>query len=160
MECKVEQVIETGLEGGAGNLVICRVLMMHINDDVLNEAQGIDPHKIDLVARMGQDYYCRASGAAVFEVAKPNTQLGIGIDALPLTIRHSAVLTGNHLGMLANVHEMPTVDPAFSDARVRDIVQYFSINPAEMESELHHYAAVLLNEGKVQEAWQVLLAGG
>jgi flavin reductase (DIM6/NTAB) family NADH-FMN oxidoreductase RutF len=160
MECKVEQVIETGQEGGAGNLVICRVLVMHINDDVLDEAQRIDPHKIDLVARMGQDYYCRASGTAVFEVAKPNTQLGIGIDTLPLAIRHSTVLTGNHLGMLGNVHEMPTVDPAFSDTRVRDIVQYFSINPTEMESELHHYAAVLLNEGKVKEAWQVLLAGG
>jgi flavin reductase (DIM6/NTAB) family NADH-FMN oxidoreductase RutF len=159
MECKVEQIIETGQEGGAGNLVICRVLMMHINDDVLDEAQRIDPHKIDLVARMGQDYYCRASGNAVFEVSKPNTQLGIGIDALPLPIRHSAILTGNHLGMLANVHDMPTVDPAFSDERVRDIVQYFSINPVEMENELHHYAATLLNEGKVKEAWQVLLAG-
>lgn len=159
IECKVEQIIETGQEGGAGNLVICRVLMMHINDGVLNEAQQIDPHKIDLVARMGQDYYCRASGNAIFGVAKPNTQLGIGIDALPLAIRHSTVLTGNHLGMLANVNEMPTVDPAFSDTRVRDIVQYFSINPTEMENELHHYAATLLNDGKVKEAWQVLLAG-
>jgi flavin reductase (DIM6/NTAB) family NADH-FMN oxidoreductase RutF len=159
MECRVEQVIETGQEGGAGNLVICRVLMMHIKDDILDADQKIDPHKIDLVARMGQDYYCRASGNAVFEVSKPNTQLGIGIDALPPSIRHSEVLTGNHLGMLANVNELPLINPAFSDQRMRDIIQYFSINPPEMEKELHHYAALLLQEGRAKEAWQVLLAG-
>jgi flavin reductase (DIM6/NTAB) family NADH-FMN oxidoreductase RutF len=159
MECRVEDVIETGQEGGAGNLVICQVLMMHINDDLLDNDQKISPHKIDLVARMGYDYYCRASGAAVFEVAKPNTQLGIGMDALAASIKNSTVLTGNDLGMLANVHEIPVIDPAFYDERLRDIIQYFSINPGEMEQELHHYAKVLLQEGKVQAAWQVLLAG-
>ena len=158
MECRVMDIIETGTEGGAGNLVICQVLLMHINDEVLNEAGQIDPQKIDLVARMGADYYCRASGAAVFEVGKPNTQLGIGFDALPASIKNSAVLTGNHLGMLANVHEMPAIDPAFDDARLRDIVQYFAINPPEMEKELHLYARNLLEEGRVQDAWQVLMA--
>jgi len=159
MECRVEQVIETGTEGGAGNLVICRVLMMHINDHVLDAENKIDPHKIDLVARMGGDYYCRASGSAVFEVPKPNTQLGIGMDALPPAIRNSRVLSGNDLGMLANVHELPVIDPAFYDERLRDIIQYFAINPGEMEEELHHYAKSLLNEGKVRDAWQMLLAG-
>ncbi|HSK12006.1 MAG TPA: flavin reductase family protein [Phnomibacter sp.] len=159
MECEVKEVIETGKEGGAGNLIICRVLVMHINDAILDTENRIDPHKIDLVARMGRDHYCRASGAAVFEVAKPNTQLGIGMDALPAAIRNSTVLTGNHLGMLANVHELPTIDPAFHDARVRDIVQYFAIDPREMERELHHYAQSLLDEGRTSDAWQVLLAG-
>ena len=159
MECRVEQVIETGTEGGAGNLVICRVLMMHINDNILDAGHKIDPHKIDLVARMGADYYCRASGSAVFEVPKPNTLLGIGMDCLPPSIRNSTVLTGNDLGLLANVHEMPQVNPAFYDVRLRDIIQYFAINPGEMENELHHYAKTLLEEGRVQEAWQVLLAG-
>jgi hypothetical protein len=159
MECKVEQVIETGTEGGAGNLIICRVLMMHINEDILDAENKIDPQKIDLVARMGADYYCRASGNAVFEVAKPNTQLGIGIDALPDAIKNSQVLTGNNLGMLANVHEMPLIDPSFDDNRLREIIQYFAINPGEMEMELHHYAKILLDDGRVQEAWQVLLAG-
>lgn len=159
MECRVEQIIETGTEGGAGNLVICRVLMMHINETILDAENKIDPHKIDLVARMGGDYYCRASGPAVFEVGKPNTKLGIGMDALPPAIRNSRVLNGNHLGMLANVHEFPEINPGFYDQRLRDIVQYFSINPGEMEEELHHYAKLLLDEGKVQEAWQVLLAG-
>jgi flavin reductase (DIM6/NTAB) family NADH-FMN oxidoreductase RutF len=159
LECRVEQVIETGTEGGAGNLVICRVLMMHINDNILDAGHKIDPHKIDLVARMGADYYCRASGSAVFEVPKPNTLLGIGMDCLPPSIRNSTVLTGNDLGLLANVHEMPQVNPAFYDVRLRDIIQYFAINPGEMENELHHYAKTLLEEGRVQEAWQVLLAG-
>jgi flavin reductase (DIM6/NTAB) family NADH-FMN oxidoreductase RutF len=160
MECKVRQIIETGTEGGAGNLVICDLLVMHINDAVLNGQGQIDPHKIDLVARMGQDYYCRASGSAVFAVPKPNTQLGIGFDQLPAGIRHSRVLTGNHLGMLANVSEIPAVDPSFDDEHVKHIVQYYSLNPDEMENELHLHAAQLLDAGKVHQAWQVLLAAG
>lgn len=158
MECKVREVIETGTEGGAGNLVVCQVLLMHINDDILNDKKQIDPHKIDLVARMGADHYCRASGNAVFDVAKPNTQLGIGLDALPETIRSSKILTGNNLGQLANVHEIPFVDPAFSDDKLKNIIQYFSINPDEMDKELHKYAKELLDAGKVNDAWQVLLA--
>jgi len=158
MECKVREVIETGTEGGAGNLVVCEVLVMHINDDILNEKNQIDPHKIDLVARMGADHYCRASGNAVFDVAKPNTQLGIGVDALPESIRSSKILTGNNLGQLANVHEMPFVDPAFSDDKLKNIIQYFSINPDEMDNELHKYAKELLDSGKINEAWQILLA--
>ncbi len=158
LECKVRQVIETGTEGGAGNLVICEVLVMHINDEVLDEQQRIDPHKIDLVARMGQDYYCRASGAAVFEVPKPNTQLGIGIDNLPAAIRSSKILSGNNLGLLANVFALPDINPAFDDNRVKQIVQYYSISPDEMEKELHNYAKALLDAGQVNEAWQVLLS--
>jgi flavin reductase (DIM6/NTAB) family NADH-FMN oxidoreductase RutF len=158
LECKVRDIIETGTEGGAGNLIICEVLVMHINDNILNEKNQIDPHKIDLVARMGGDFYCRASGAAVFEVAKPNTQLGIGVDALPESIRNSNILTGNNLGQLANVHEQPFVDATFNDGKLKNIIQYFSINPEEMEKELHAYAKELLNSGKVQQAWQVLLA--
>jgi flavin reductase (DIM6/NTAB) family NADH-FMN oxidoreductase RutF len=158
MECKVRDIIETGTEGGAGNLIICEVLVMHINDNILNEKNQIDPHKIDLVARMGGDFYCRASGAAVFEVAKPNTQLGIGVDALPESIRNSNILTGNNLGLLANVHELPFVDATFNDDKLKNIIQYFSINPDDMDKELHAYAKELLDSGKVQQAWQVLLA--
>jgi flavin reductase (DIM6/NTAB) family NADH-FMN oxidoreductase RutF len=158
IECKVRDIIETGTEGGAGNLIICEVLVMHINDIILDEKKQIDPHKIDLVARMGGDFYCRASGSAVFEVAKPNTQMGIGVDSLPESIRKSKVLTGNNLGLLANVHEMPFVDPTFNDDKLKNIIQYFSINPDEMDAELHRYAKELLDAGKVNEAWQVLLA--
>jgi flavin reductase (DIM6/NTAB) family NADH-FMN oxidoreductase RutF len=157
LECKVTNIIETGTEGGAGNLIICEVLMMHINDAVLNDNRQIDPWKIDLVARMGGDYYCRANGNAIFEVAKPNTQLGIGVDALPADVKGSTVLTGNNLGQLANVHQLPVVDTSFADDTVKNIVQYYSINPAEMEKELHTYAKQLLDAGKVAQAWQVLL---
>lgn len=159
MECKVLQVIETGSEGGAGNLVICQMLAMHINDAVLNEQRQIDPHLIDLVARMGFDYYCRASGSAVFEVPKPNTLPGIGFDQLPANIRQSTILSGNNLGLLANINELPSIDPAFNDDGLKQIIQYYSINPEDMEKELHHYARTLLAEGKLNEAWQVLLAG-
>src|SRR5580658_557849 len=109
LECKVLQVIETGKEGGAANLIICEVLCMHIDDNVLDSQGRIDPHKIDLVARMGGDYYCRASGSAIFEVHKPNVELGVGVDALPEHIRHSSILTGNDLGMLGNVTSIPVV---------------------------------------------------
>lgn len=158
-ECVVKQIIETGTEGGAGNLVICEPLLIHISDTILDAKGAIDPHKIDLVARMGADYYCRASGAAVFEVAKPNTSLGIGIDALPVSIRNSNVLTGNNLAQLANVNQQPVVDAAYTDDHLKNIFQYYSIAPDEMEKELHLHAKQLLDNNKVQEAWQVLLAG-
>jgi flavin reductase (DIM6/NTAB) family NADH-FMN oxidoreductase RutF len=159
-ECIVRQIIATGQEGGAGNLIICEPVLIHVNDEILNEKGVIDPHKIDLVARMGADYYCRASGAAVFEVAKPNTSLGIGVDALPVAIRQSHILTGNNLAQLANVHELPVIDPAFEDDHLKNIFQYYSITPEEMEKELHRHAQQLLEKGKIQEAWQVLLADG
>ncbi|WP_199417088.1 flavin reductase family protein [Chitinophaga silvatica] len=159
IECIVKEIIETGQEGGAGNLVICEPVMLHINDEILNANGKIDPHKIDLVARMGGDFYCRASGDAVFEVAKPNTKLGIGVDALPANIRNSNILTGNNLGQLGNVHEMPFIDPAFHDDHLKNIIQYYSVTPDEMEKELHAYAKTLLDQGRVEAAWQVLLAG-
>jgi flavin reductase (DIM6/NTAB) family NADH-FMN oxidoreductase RutF len=158
MECKVLQVIETGDEGGAGNIVVCQVLAMHVKESTLNDAGLIDPQKIDLVARMGGDYYCRASGDSVFVVPKPNTEKGIGFDQLPVSIRNSNILCGNDLGMLANVAELPVIDPSFDDDNLKQIVQYFSINPDDMERELHSYAKKLLAKGSVHEAWQVLLA--
>jgi flavin reductase (DIM6/NTAB) family NADH-FMN oxidoreductase RutF len=159
MECKVMQVIETGTQGGAGNLVVCELLAMHINDAVLNDRQQIDPHQIDLVARMGFDFYCRASGDAVFEVPKPNTQIAIGLDQLPADIRTSGILTGNDLGKLANVNELPVIDASYDNDTLKQIIQYYAISPDDMEKELHYYAKKLLAENKVNEAWQVLLAG-
>lgn len=159
MECKVVEVKPLGSEGGAGNLVICEVLRMHVDDSILNaEGTMIDQRKLQLIARLGGDWYCKVDEQNLFHVAKPNTQLGIGIDALPETIRNSAVLTGNNLGQLANVHEYPTVDATFEDERLKNIIQYFSINPEEMDKELHKYAKELLDAGNVTEAWQVLLA--
>lgn len=158
MECKVLEIKPLGEQGGAGNLVICEVLRIHIDDSLLVDNKNIDQTRLEHVARLGGDWYCHVSKDNLFKVPKPNIKLGIGFDALPAGIRHSKYLTGNHLGQLANVHEMPVVQPSFDDDHLKNIVQYFSVNPEDMEKELHLYAARLLDQGKVDEAWQVLLA--
>ena len=158
MECKVLEVKHLGTEGGAGNLIICEIMMMHINENVLGENGKIDQLKLHHVARLGGNWYAKINADNLFEVEKPNVELGIGFDNLPETIKNSKILTGNHLGQLANVHEVQVINPAFEDEKLKYIFQYFSINPIEMEKELHLYAAELLNKGKVVEAWQVLLA--
>ncbi len=158
LECKVTQIIEMGNEGGAANLIICEVLCMHIDDNVLDEQGRIDPNKIDLVARMGADYYCRASGAAVFEVAKPNLSLGVGVDALPEQIRNSSVLTGNNLGLLGNCTSIPVITPLADDSRLNDIFKDHTHNEDAKVHALHSYAKELLDAGNVDKAWQVLLA--
>jgi flavin reductase (DIM6/NTAB) family NADH-FMN oxidoreductase RutF len=158
LECKVLEVKTLGNEGGAGNLVICEVLLMHINDTLLTEDKKFDQTKLELVARLGADWYCRVTPGNLFQVKKPNIHLGIGIDALPESIRFSKILSGNHLGQLANVEALPVVEPSFDDEHLKNIFQYYSINPVEMEKEIHLYAAKLLDEGKVHEAWQALLA--
>jgi flavin reductase (DIM6/NTAB) family NADH-FMN oxidoreductase RutF len=157
LECKVLEVKATGEEGGAGNLVICEVICMHINDDVLNEQLQIDPHKIDLVARMGGDFYCRASGNAVFEVAKPNLNLGVGVDQLPEAIRLSKVLTGNHLGVLGNCTLVPEIDEAFSDEHLNELLSRSYTSTEERINALHTYAKELIDANKIDQAWQVLL---
>ncbi|HMK17980.1 MAG TPA: flavin reductase family protein [Chitinophagaceae bacterium] len=159
MECKVLEVKPLGTEGGAGNLVICEVMKMHIDDSLLDENKKLDQRKIHHIARLGGDWYCKVDETNLFMVPKPNTELGIGVDALPESIRNSDILTGNDLGHLANVREMPVIEPSFDDTHLKNIIQYYSLNPDDMEKELHAYAKKLLAEGKVREAWQVLLAG-
>ncbi len=158
LECKVLEIKPLGTGGGAGNLVICEVLCMHIDESILDENKKIDQTKIHHVARLGGDWYAKVDETNLFKVAKPNTQLGIGIDALPEGIRNSRILSGNHLGQLANVNEMPFVDPTFNDDKLKQIIQYYSIDPNNMDVELHRYASQLLDEGKVSEAWQILLS--
>lgn len=159
LECKVLQVMETGHEGGAGNLVICEMVCMHIDDRILNENSQIDPHKIDLVARMGGDYYCRASGSAVFTVPKPNQQLGIGIDALPEKIRNSTILTGNDLGILGNCASIPVVSDVLYDDRLSQIIKDYGSDEAGRLNALHLYAKELMEAGNIEKAWEVLLSG-
>jgi flavin reductase (DIM6/NTAB) family NADH-FMN oxidoreductase RutF len=158
MECEVLEIKSLGKEGGAGNLIICEVLLMHINENILGGNGQIDQRKLDLAARLGNNWYARINTDNLFEVEKPHTNLGIGIDQLPESIKNSKILSGNHLGQLANVHELPFVDPAFEDDKLKNIFQYYSLNPEEMEKELHLYAAELLDQRMVKEAWQVLLA--
>jgi len=158
LECKVLEIKSLGNTAGAGNLVIAEVLCMHIDETILNnEGTMIDQRKVQHVARLGGNWYSVVNEQSLFQVLKPNTQLGIGVDALPESIRNSSILTGNNLGMLANVNEMPVIDACFEDDKLKNIFQYYSLNPDEMEKELHQYAKELLDTGKVNEAWQVLL---
>lgn len=160
LECKVKQVIELGTEGGAGNLVICEVVLMHISEDVLDANKNIDPQKIDLVARMGSNYYCRASGSAVFEVPKPLSVIGIGIDQIPSKIRSSKVFTGNNLGQLGNVEKLPEIVEIneFKKTALADIFQKFTGKQAELEHALHLKAKEFLDKGNINDAWKTLLA--
>ncbi len=159
MECRVQEIKPLGTEGGAGNLVICEVLLLHIDDSLLDHEKKMDPRRLPLVARLGGDWYSVVNEQNLFQVAKPNTQLGMGMDALPAVIRNSRIFSGNDLGQLANCTRIPDVDPAYEDAHLKQIIQYFSISPEEMEKELHRYAKELLQKGDVQAAWQILLAG-
>jgi flavin reductase (DIM6/NTAB) family NADH-FMN oxidoreductase RutF len=150
-ECAVTQVIELGQQGGAGNLIVAEVRRMHLAERIFGPDGRIDPQRIDLVARMGGDWYARASGAAVFEVEKPVARLGVGIDALPEGIRHSPWLTGNHLGQLGNVEAIPGAEAAEA---VRGSA------PADAGREtLHRLAAEALDAGAVDRAWGLLRVG-
>ena len=135
------------------------MLRMHIDDSLLDANKKMDQRKINHVARLGSDWYCVVNEHNLFEVEKPNTQIGIGVDSLPPAIRNSKILTGNNLGQLGNVKELPVIEPSFDDEHLKQIIQYYSVNPDEMEKELHSYAKKLLDSGKLNEAWQVLLAG-
>lgn len=159
MECRVNEIKPLGDQGGAGNLVICEVLCIHIDEKLLDANGKPDQRKILPVARMGGHWYTAVSEESLFEVEKPNIKLGMGFDALPASIRNSSVLTGNQLAQLANSNSLPAIDPGFEDPHVRQIIQYYSIDPTEMERELHKHAATLLDQNKVEAAWQVLLAG-
>ena len=159
MECNVIEIKSLGEKGGAGQLIIAEALCMHIDETVLNdEGNMIDQTKLHHVARLGGNWYCRVDETNLFQVARPNRELGIGVDALPEGIRTSNILTGNNLAQLAHVKELPFIDPAFEDEQLKNIIQYYAVNPDEMETELHRYAKQLLDKNKVQEAWQVLLS--
>ena len=159
-ECKVKQVIETGNEGGAGNLIICEILLMHVSEAVMDENGRIDQHKIDLVARCGYDWYCRASGPALFEVAKPNQKLGIGLDNIPEDIRLSEVLSGNDLGQLGNLEAIPAYEEVQAFATMPEIqrlLESLEENPGTRKLALHLAAKELIKAGKVADAWKLLL---
>jgi flavin reductase (DIM6/NTAB) family NADH-FMN oxidoreductase RutF len=162
IECRVRDIIETGTEGGAGNLVICEVLRMHINEDILGNDSMIDQHKIHLVARLGKDWYSKAFGSALFEVEKPLAKKGIGIDAIPENIRHSEVLSGNDLGQLGNVEALPGADEAngykYENAELKELLERLQNDTDNLETQKHLMAKNLIAEGKIVDAWKVLLA--
>jgi len=154
-ECKVNDIIKLGTEGGAGNLVICEVVKLHIAKEVLSEDGAIIQEQLDLVARAGGSYYSRAK-VGFFEIPKPISTLGIGVDAMPNHVKNSMILTGNDLGMLGNVEAMPTTQTI--EAFVNDISErYPNIKDATHRNK-HKLAQNYLSFGDVESAWKVLLS--
>jgi flavin reductase (DIM6/NTAB) family NADH-FMN oxidoreductase RutF len=150
-ECKVKQIIELGEHGGAGNLFICEVQLLHINENILNEKGKIDPDKIDLCARMGGQYYLRASGSNVFEINQPVNKFGIGFDNIPENIRLSKVLTGNNLAELASVEKLP------SEEEIKSFAIENSISKTENSYTVHARAKSFIEKGDALSAWKILL---
>lgn len=159
-ECKVIEVKELGNEGGAGNLIICEVLRIHIKEELMDANGLIDQHKIDLVARMGGDWYCRADVNAMFEIKKPITTCGVGFDALPMDVRNSSILSGNDLGQLAGIEALPN-ETDVNEYKLIELSELFvslENDAVELEKQLHQKAKALLAEQKLEEAWLTLLA--
>ena len=149
-ECKVNEVIFTGDEGGAGNLIICEVVKIHVSNNVLADDGSIDQHKIDLVARAGGNYYTRARDG-FFEIEKPIATLGIGVDEIPLEIRNSSILTGNNLGVLGNVEQIPTIE-SVNNFR-KEHPEFIGLETTKK----HTFAKAYLKMNDVESAWKVLL---
>lgn len=153
-ECVVKKIQPLGTEGGAGNLVICEVVLIHLDEAILNEEGKIDPHKITAVARMGGDWYCKAESQNIFKVEKPIKNKGIGFDQLPDIIRKSNILTGNDLAILANVEKIPTLDRLKEELPDFEATDFGRLT----ENDRHQKAHELLRKYKVNEAWFILLA--
>ena len=154
-ECKVTQIIPLGTEGGAGNLVLCEVVRIHISESVLDENGAIDQYKIDLVSRLGGNWYSR-SNEGLFEVPKPLTTLGIGVDAIPNFVKESPVFNGNDLGMLGNVEALPTMEEVSIFVKQNFAVK--GVLSADDQHKVHLEAKKYLDDEDVLSAWKVLLA--
>ncbi|MEP5341919.1 MAG: flavin reductase family protein [Algibacter sp.] len=156
-ECKVQDVIELGHEGGAGNLVISRIECIHIQEKYLNASGSLDTQKLDLVARMGESWYCRASGEALFEIPKPIYNKGIGIDNLPKHVVDSNILSGNNLGRLGNLEQTPNALQIEKHKKRADIQSIFQIEDEnERKDQLHKYAQVFIKNNQPEIALEVL----
>jgi flavin reductase (DIM6/NTAB) family NADH-FMN oxidoreductase RutF len=159
-ECKVLQVLPIGQGGGSANLVICEVVMVHIQKDILDDSHQIDPVKFDAVARMGGNWYCRAIGQSLFEIPKPLRNLGIGVDQIPDHIKSSTVLTGNNLGRLGNVEKLPDqelIRKMGESIEIQGLKQSYGYDKDEYKFHLHALAKAELEIGNVEKAWLILL---
>jgi len=149
MECVVDKIVPLGDEGGAGNLIFCKIVLMHISEEILSETGRIDPHKIDLMGRMGRFYYARASGAAVEEIVQEVSRIGIGFDGLPPGIRHSKLLTGNNLAHLASLPALPTRAEAMALLANDEAVKR-ALQGQQPQAELQAHAKAALDQNDVQ----------
>jgi len=159
LECIVKDVIELGNGGGAGNLIVCEIVMVHVNENILDADKKIAPEKIDLVARMGGSWYTRAS-KGLFQIKQPTKEIGIGFDNLPLDILKSTVLTGSELAQLAGVEQLPNETDVneYKLIELSDLFMELKGKPKELEQQLHERAKPLIAEKKITEAWMTLLS--
>lgn len=152
-ECKVNQIIPLGDKGGAGNLILCEILLIHFKEEIFDAAGKIDPNKIDAVARMGGDYYCRAHGESIFVVPKPSDKQSIGFDHIPERIRNSKILSGNDLGMLGSIEILPDL----TEVHNQPLSDELRVALQAGEESVHVLAKKYLAEGRVNDAWKTLL---
>ncbi|WP_286857732.1 MULTISPECIES: flavin reductase family protein [Sphingobacterium] len=159
LECVVNDVIALGKTGGAGNLIIAAVKLIHINEAILDTNDKIDPHKMDLVARLGGDWYCRVTSDNLFKIAKPtdHTGIGIGVDSFPKEVKNSTILTGNNLGLLALVSALPSNEEVEAFRKTDEIKKLLAAGTDNRTASLHSKAKLLLDNGRVMDAWKVLL---
>ncbi|MGY4384611.1 flavin reductase (DIM6/NTAB) family NADH-FMN oxidoreductase RutF [Pedobacter sp. UYP24] len=160
MECIINEVISFGENPGAGNLILAEIKLIHINEEILDSDGKIDQEKIDLVARLGGDWYCRVTADNLFKVPKPLTTLGIGVDALPKDVRQSMVLTGNDLGLLGNNEMLPTqeeIDAMMRLPQVKEIMDATIGDPSTRDRELHELAQRFIKEGNIGGALKIVL---
>ena len=143
-ECKVNEVITLGKEGGAGSLVLCEVLKMHIDESILDKDNAIDPFKLNIVSRLGSNWYGKTTKDSLYEIAKPISRIGMGIDNLPEEIKNSVILTGNELAILASAENIPAK-------------KEFTLRDKKNTEEKHILVKELLSQGKTEDAWQILL---
>ncbi|MFN0203114.1 MAG: flavin reductase family protein [Bacteroidia bacterium] len=160
MECKVQEIIKLGDKGGAGNLIICEVIRLHIDESVLNEKSRIDPYKADLIARLGRHYYCHVTPESIFEISQPVDKIGMGFGKLPTHIRNSAVLTGNDLAALAAETNIPTDADCESMKLDEKVMNILAGNHQDRTLHLQTYAKELLAKGDIVNAWKVLMLEG
>ncbi len=154
-ECKVREVISVTDQPGAANLVIAEIVRMHVQEDLLDENDKVSPYDLDLVARMGGDFYCRVIPESIFEVEKPTRTIGLGIDKLPDEVKYSNYLSGNNLGQLGNVEKLPT-DEMIHNFK-EQLIQRLDIQKFKSAEVRHQVAAKLLEQGDVNGAWYWLL---
>ena len=160
MECEVIEIKELGQSGGAGNLVICKILKMHISKELLNNEKMIDQEKIDLVSRMGGDWYCRTDSNSMFEIKKPISTKGIGFDEMPNEVLNSTILSGNDLGKLGGIEALPdeTDVNEFRLIELSELFLEFEDNAKALEIALHKKAKYFLSKNQLKAAWKTLLS--
>lgn len=140
-ECKVLSVIELGDKGGAGNLVVCEVLTAHFQEGLIDQEYQVKVENLNLIGRLGQDYYTKVDNNSLFQVEKSSSKIGVGWDKLPKEISENDYLTGNEIAKLSNITSLPKKS---------------LIGKASKDSEVYKNVKKLIKKNRIVEAWELL----